>query len=74
MSYVRFGQDDSDVYVYEHVDGYYCCCMCALEDCRDHHETPAAFDMAEHLRDHRRAGHHVPQWAIDRLVLWPGVY
>jgi hypothetical protein len=27
MSYARFGWEDSDVYVYEHVGGYIECCV-----------------------------------------------
>jgi hypothetical protein len=30
VSFVRLGSDGSDVYIFEHVDGYVVCCFCAL--------------------------------------------
>lgn len=65
MSYVRFGSEGSDVYVYLDVSGYLCCCACHLGDHWEHRSTDA---MIAHLQEHRDAGHCVPQFCIDRLL------
>jgi hypothetical protein len=72
MSYCRFGWDGSDVYVFETGVGQYECCGCRLLFTSDRADedptqnTPRG--MVKHLRRHRRAGHVVPQYAIDRLM------
>ena len=61
MAYTRFGQYDSDVYVYEHANGHIHCCACALID-----EDPGCWEttdpaaMCGHLADHVAAYHEVP--------------
>jgi hypothetical protein len=65
VSYARWGCEGSDVYVFATGD-YFVCCDCRLRD-----ETDATCKdeaaMIEHLLAHRRAGHTVPESAIERL-------
>ena len=67
MSYVRFG-DDSDVYVFDQVDGVLCCCGCQLSYRRISYYAETAAEMADHLREHEAAGHMVPAGVIDRIA------
>lgn len=67
MAYARFGQFGSDVYVYEHIDGGLHCCGCSL-GAGDCFSTDTGAAMIGHLREHQRAGDHVP--ATYRLD-WP---
>ena len=67
MSYVRFG-DDSDVYVFDDLGGYLCCCGCQLSDPRTSYYAETAAEMADHLREHEAAGHMVPAGVIDRIA------
>lgn len=65
MSYCRFS-NESDVYMYRHVDGFIRCCSCKLTA-----KDPALNTEREalnHLDEHKRFGHRVPQYAIDRLI------
>jgi len=70
MSYARRGygflgpEHASDVYVYAHVDGRFCC-----DDCPrlGHHFEPTAKALVEHLLADRAAGFTVPQSALDAL-------
>jgi hypothetical protein len=75
VSYCRFhratypGVPDSDVYVFHSVHGHWECCMCRLcdEGAGDHcADSPG--QMVEHLLEHRRAGHSVPEYALESLV------
>jgi hypothetical protein len=65
MSYVRWGEDDSDVYVYEDVRGGLMCCGCSLGVF-----PPGSAPMldqerfVEHLREHIAAGDVVPGYVI----------
>jgi hypothetical protein len=69
VSYVRIGQDGSQVYIYPDVDGYVSCCFCPLDaDPR----TRDAEVMLAHVAAHRAAGHHVPAWVeADLRDDWP---
>lgn len=59
---------DSDVYVYEHVGGGFCCCSCLLDSPRGGwFETDTAEGMVEHLREHIAVDHKVPARTIPRL-------
>lgn len=66
MSYCRFSE--ADVYIFEHVDGYFQCCACPLES-----EVFASFDcntkqeMLEHIKEHRKVGHYVPEHVDETL-------
>ncbi len=72
MSYARWS-NESDVYVYHHVDGYVTCCGCRLFDADPFSlepRDPAFYSRTaaiEHLERHRLAGHIVPDYAFDRL-------
>jgi hypothetical protein len=66
VSYVRFAEDGSQVYVYEHVDGWIECCGCALAagTCGKFYTRGACIT---HLRDHEAAGHRVPSWVYSKV-------
>ena len=69
MSYVRFGKD-SDVYVYHHYQGFLECCGCILDPEGEGWSFPSfktRSEMITHLEEHKKAGHDVPEYAIDRL-------
>lgn len=75
MSFVRFGSDGSQVYIYDDVRGYKICCFCAFTPWDDEAERTAAPDfhtndldaMLTHIAEHRTAGHVVPDWVDQRL-------
>lgn len=71
MSYARLGAFGSQVYVYDDVRGFLCCCFCPL-DPNDFHATSGPA-MVAHLAEHRAAGHHVPGY-VDAGILadYPG--
>lgn len=64
MSYARWGQHDSDVYVFLSTSGKLECCGCSLSDEWTYDSTDA---MIAHLREHQAAGDHVPADCIARL-------
>lgn len=78
MSYIRFGEHESDVYVYESTRGVHCC-LCSLLDpvnlgdqtCEIFRTGEAA---AEHLLEHVRRGDVVPEYVVDdvreRTEVW----
>lgn len=68
MSYIRFGEADSSVYVYLTIDGGIECCGCSLSDC---YEAGTAEEMADHLREHLAAGDVVPEGVIERILANP---
>lgn len=61
MSYCRWGEAGSDVYVYDTGAGIVCACDLDLPPL-----SRAA--MRDHLIDHRRHGEHVPAFALERLT------
>ena len=64
MSYARWGEGGSSVYVFG--SGRCIICMdCTLDDGRNPAETPA--DMLAHLQAHRDRGDVVPERAFERL-------
>lgn len=65
MSYCRFG-DGSDIYLYLHFFGYYCCCACSLDD-KSNVKMASPIEAIQHLEEHERAGDHVPKHAYERL-------
>jgi len=67
MSYVRFGEEGSDVYVYSHAYGGFVCDMCRLEEENWTFVAMSRSGMIAHLREHIAAGHVVPECAIERL-------
>lgn len=65
MSYVRFGEDDSDVYVFEHVAGGLLCCGCSLGEFPPGSSPWTDVDrFIGHLREHIAAGDVVPDQVI----------
>jgi len=64
MSYCRFS--DGDVYMYPSGKGIIECCACRLPG-GDFRLFSTKQDALDHLMWHKRAGHKVPQHAIDRL-------
>ena len=67
MSYCRFGPN-SNVYMFESVEGHWECCGCWLVSeygGRTKLQSPQA--ALDHLLEHRAAGHVVPEYAIDAL-------
>lgn len=59
MSYSRFGWDNSDVYIFEHVGGGIECCGCPLPEDAQTQFTDLA-QLEEHLGAHEAVGHTVP--------------
>ena len=52
------GCPGSDVYIYEHVDGFFHCCFCRLFPEADFRCDTKA-EMFAHIAAHVAAGHHV---------------
>jgi hypothetical protein len=75
VSFVRFGEGGSDVYVYHDVRGYVTCCFCPANpdpEGQDDFHTTELEEMLGHLEEHRRAGQHVPAWVdADMRGRWP---
>jgi hypothetical protein len=63
VSYCRFGPE-SDVYVYESCSGGWECCFCGIGPSAN---FPSRTQMLDHLDQHVKAGHKVPDYAIARL-------
>jgi hypothetical protein len=53
----------STLYIFDHCDGYICCCMCPLlktsEPLGEDFKAFSDAEMAAHLEEHVAAGHHV---------------
>lgn len=67
MSYVRFGADGSDVYVYADVNGYLNCCGCPMLENFESSSFNTTEEMLAHLQKHKDVGHHVPDFCIEGL-------
>ncbi len=66
MSFIRFGEQRSDVYVYEASDGLVCCgCHFVKDGFRAASRNPE--EMLRHLELHRLAGDTVPEKAFSEL-------
>ena len=65
MSYCRMGED-SDVYVFASGGGRLECCGCRLPG-SGWWGTTSRKAMMQHLHEHKRAGHKVPNRAFMRL-------
>jgi hypothetical protein len=68
MSYCRFGQDDSDIYLFDHVAGYFECCGCSLGKDGMSTQMSTIPEVLRHLNKHIEKGDLVPEYAFDRLV------
>jgi hypothetical protein len=68
MSIIRFGEQDSDVYVYLSDEGWECCGCCFVTE--GFRAAPRTRDeMMRHLELHRLTGDVVPEVAFLRLVI-----
>ena len=63
MSYVRFGTDGSNVYVYGGEHSIVCSC-CGLDGPSDHFSYTS---IIKHLRKHQEYGHCVPDFVFKKL-------
>lgn len=66
MSWARLGSD-SDVYVYDDVQYGPTCLWCPLA-AGERQSFPSLVALHVHLTEHLRAGHKVPQSALDSLI------
>jgi hypothetical protein len=66
MSYCRFSWDDSDVYLYEHVDGFIECSACRFDDPWIV-QLNSLDEALAHVAKHRAAGHIVPIGVEDDI-------
>lgn len=78
MSYCRFGEEGSEVYMYLGVK--IVCCACLLQPIQRIEATTGSYGIHEdkefdtigaaiaHLNVHERAGHKVPKKAYTRLI------
>ena len=66
MALCRFGSD-SDIYVYYSTHGGIECCGCTLVEGGMFNVASEA-QMIVHLEEHRRAGHKVPDVALEDLL------
>lgn len=57
MSYARFGQDGSDVYIFMSTGGWLECCWCSLGET---FEASSTAEMLAHIDEHRSVGDFVP--------------
>lgn len=72
MSYARMNGIDSDVYVYEHANGFIECCGCHLTAPEEYEDVgfarlSTAREALAHLDWHVREGDKVPRRAFDRI-------
>jgi hypothetical protein len=67
MSFVRWGEQNSDVYVYGGAD-FLRCCVCGVQDDGLDFKTLSYQEMIDHLKEHRRVGHVVPESAFKNLL------
>jgi len=72
MSFVRWGSD-SDVYVFVNTESlYFTCCACIMEEesktgFNDDFVCERTSEMIEHLKQHIKEGHNVPDRALESL-------
>jgi len=66
MALARWGQDGSDIYLYDVQDGGFECCCCGLQHGETLHLTDNKEAMA-HVQRHVAAGHVVPLYTYAIL-------
>lgn len=87
MSYVRWGNDGSSVYVFANSAGYVECCGCSFESRQvapyknffgieldfemGSAELNSPSEVVEHMQRHRDAGDHVPDYMFDETLYQP---
>lgn len=70
MSYVRWSAE-SDIYIFDHVDGGIECHGCPLvkhDAAGRHYRAETTDEMVEHCKTHIDAGHRVPVWLLGALT------
>ena len=66
MAYARFGED-SDVYIYLHLNNNYICCNCGLNANKDFDcQTPKQM-IAHLIQHHIKLKHKIPKHTMYRL-------
>lgn len=65
MSFVRFGEDGSDVYIYDDIDFGFYCAVCELEGAICGQDYDA---MLRHIELHKQNGDHVPDFVSEALI------
>jgi len=71
MSYARFGDGCSDVYVFLDVGGYLTCCACGIyipKGKLSSFTCTTSDEMIQHLREHQSAGHQVEEHTFKNLL------
>jgi hypothetical protein len=71
MSYARMS-GDSDVYIFEHADGFIQCCGCSITEPEDYEwvgyaNLNTAREALAHLDEHVALGYKVPQRTFERI-------
>lgn len=71
MSYARFS-DDSDVYIFEHANGFIQCCGCLITEAEPpewagFYNAQTAREMIHHIYQHMSIGHKVPDRCLERI-------
>jgi hypothetical protein len=72
MSFARFREGYSDVYVYEHANGFIECCGCSITEPTEWEQVGffhanTAQEILDHLDLHIKEGHLVPELCIERI-------
>jgi hypothetical protein len=67
MSYARWSPGVSDVYVYGDAEGQLVCHDCRLLNFEGDKRCETREGMILHLKEHREAGHRVPESTFSRL-------
>jgi hypothetical protein len=67
VSFIRMGEESSDVYLYDHIERGLTCGFCSMKQTSFGNDVDA---MLRHLDRHRAMGHHVPDWVPSRLRYW----
>lgn len=78
MSYCRWGEG-SNLYIFGttvHGQDVIECCGCLLTDTveLDAYYANNAYDMLNHVFEHIKAGHRVPDYTLERLVVEAAEY
>ena len=72
MSYARYGEDGSDIYLYEDIAGGYTCALCSLLPKEAGNWSSFHCDtleeVKEHLEQHVANGDIVPERAVKRVL------
>ncbi len=74
MAYCTF--KEGDVHIYKAADNIRVCCYCRLtepikalddKDVYENKHFDTAVEVLSHIEEHKKAGHNIPQQAIDKL-------